>query len=445
MTLNGAIPPQEANWPFEGTVAQQIKARVHRRLLETINLAEAQRLPYDQLQSECARRAALLLDEQSCPLSAPERRALLRDVLDEVFGLGPIEECLRDPLVSDVLVNGAKRIYVERDGRIERVTTEFRDDNHLLQVIQRIAARVGRRIDESSPMLDARLLDGSRVNAIIPPLVLNGPTMSLRRFGTIPIDALTLVQLGTLTPEMSLFLEGCVKAKANILVSGGTGAGKTTLLNVLAGWIPDEQRVITIEDAAELRFPGEHVVRLETRPPNIEGRGEITQRELLRNSLRMRPDRIIIGEVRGSEVLDMLQAMNTGHEGSMTTVHANNPRDGLRRIENMFSMTGMNYPVHAIREQIASALHLLIHIGRVTGGHRKVLNISEVTSTEGETICLQDLFRFVQEGIGPDGHSLGAFEACGIRPRLLDRLLAEGLKLPDDLFLQRRLRTTGRK
>ncbi|MDB5331514.1 MAG: tadA capF [Phycisphaerales bacterium] len=415
----------------------QIKTNVHKRLLETMDLAEARRMPVEQLQAECSRRVDMLLTEQRCPLSAPEKQQLLREVLDEIFGLGPVEEFLRDPMVSDVLVNGASLIYVERFGRLEETTASFRDDAQLIQVIQRIAGTVGRRIDESCPMLDARLADGSRVNAIIPPLAIDGPAMSIRRFGTIPISIEKLVELESLTGEMAMFLEACVRSKINILVSGGTGSGKTTLLNVLSRWIPPGERVVTIEDAAELQMQRKHVIRLETRPPNIEGKGEVTQRDLLRNTLRMRPDRIVIGEVRGAEALDMLQAMNTGHEGSMTTVHANNPRDALRRIENMVSMTGLNFPVTAIRQQTASALDLLIQTGRMTGGRRKVINISEVTGTEGEAICLQDIFTYRQLGIDGEGNARGQFEACGVRPQMLDRLRERGSALPDDLFHRR--------
>jgi len=430
--LNAPVPYTLDNAALEG-----IKARVHQTLLETLDLNEAQRMPLDQLQKECSRRIDQLLSEQRCPLSTPERQRLLRGVLDEVFGLGPIEQFLRDPTVCDVLVNGPKLIYIEREGVLERTEASFRDDKHLLQVIQRIAARVGRRIDESSPMLDARLMDGSRVNAIIPPLSLDGPAMSVRRFGTVPIDVHRLVELDSLTGEMVQFLEGAVSSRVNILISGGTGSGKTTLLNVLSMWIPDSERVVTIEDAAELQLQREHVVRLETRPPNMEGKGEVTQRELLRNSLRMRPDRIIIGEVRGPETFDMLQAMNTGHEGSMTTVHANNPRDAMRRVENMVSMAGLNYPVRVIREQMAAALHLVVHLARVTGGRRKIVALSEVTGMEGDAVCVQDIFRYRQTGLDGDGNARGHFEACGVRPQMLERLVEEGTDLPADLFRRR--------
>ena len=404
-----------------------------------MDLAEAQRMPIEQLHRQCSRKVDALLNEQRCPLSAPEKQQLLRGVMDEVFGLGPIEGLLRDPQISDILVNGANRIYVERNGRLERTDTVFLDNNHLLRVIQRVAARIGRHIDESSPMLDARLADGSRVNAIIPPLVIGGPCMSIRRFGTTPLNVDGLKEMNSLTSEMILFLEACIRSKMNIVISGGTGSGKTTLLNVLSAWIPDDERVVTIEDAAELKLQREHVVVLETRPPNIEGKGEVTQRELLRNSLRMRPDRIILGEVRGAEALDMLQAMNTGHDGSMTTVHANSARDALRRIENMVSMAGLNYPIHVIRQQMSSALHLLIHLARLAGGRRKIVSIAEVTGMEGEMTCLQDIFRFKQVGVDEDGNDQVHFEACGVHPQLLERLSAQGASLPDDLFQRRKL------
>jgi pilus assembly protein CpaF len=426
-----------------GTGLQEIRVRVHRRLLETLDLNEARRMPVEQLHAECSRRVDELLNEQGTPLSAPEKRQLLRDVMDEIFGLGPLEEFLRDPSISDILANGPHRVYIERYGRIEETDAQFRDDAHMMHVIQRIAARVGRRIDEGSPMLDARLQDGSRVNAIIPPLALDGPALSIRRFGATPIEIDTLLQLHALTTEMAQFLEACVKSRLNILISGGTGSGKTTMLNVLSKWIPATERVVTIEDAAELKMQREHVVRLETRPQNIEGRGEVTQRDLLRNSLRMRPDRIIIGEVRGAESLDMLQAMNTGHEGSMTTVHSNGPRDAMGRIENMVSMAGLNFPVRVIRQQMTSALNIVIHLDRLTGGKRRLVYIAEVTGMEGDVICLQDLFLFRQAGISPDGHAKGQFEACGVRPRVLDRLIAEGADLPHTLFERRVLAKIG--
>ncbi|HOF19250.1 MAG TPA: CpaF family protein [Phycisphaerae bacterium] len=430
---------QGANAEHERSRFGEIKEAVHRRLLETLNLVEAQRLPFDELYEECSRRVDRLLDEQKQPVSAPEKRQLLQEVMDEIFGLGPVEGFLRDPSISDILVNGPNEIYVEREGRLFKQNARFRDTEQLMQVIHRIAARVGRRIDESSPMLDARLLDGSRVNAIIPPLALDGPTLSIRRFGAIPLDMPRLIEIDTLTHEMAEFLEAAVRCKSNILVSGGTGAGKTTLLNAMSRYVPEGERVITIEDAAELQLQREHVVRLETRPPNIEGKGEVTQRDLLRNSLRMRPDRILIGEVRGAEALDMLQAMNTGHEGSMTTVHANSPRDALSRVENMVAMAGLNAPVRVLRSQMASALHLLIHLDRVSGGRRKAVSIAEVVGMEGDVITLHDLFRYAQAGVDDEGNALGHFETCGVRPRILDRFRTFGVCLPNDMFLRRQL------
>jgi pilus assembly protein CpaF len=419
----------------------QLKAKVHKRLLESMNLAEARHMSPQRLQAECARRASALLGEQRCPLTAPEKKQLLREVIDEIFGLGPLEEFLRDPTVTDILVNGHDQVYVEKFGRMELTEIEFRDTEHLMLVIHRIASNVGRRIDESSPMLDARLDDGSRVNAIIPPLALDGPMMSVRRFGATPIDMSRLIQFTTLTDEMGAFLKACVKVRMNTLISGGTGAGKTTLLNSMSRYIPDHERVVTIEDAAELQLQREHVVRLETRPPNVESKGEVTQRDLLRNALRMRPDRIVIGEVRGGEALDMLQAMNTGHEGSMTTVHANNPRDATRRIENMVSMAGLNFPIHVIRQQMTSALNLVVHIARLTGGERKVTNISEITGMEGDQFSLQDIFRYRQTGIDRQGRAKGVFQVCGVRPQLLTRMEAEGIELPQEMFQRRNVRT----
>ena len=419
---------------------QKLKSDIRREFLESIDLAQASRMPAEQLREECSRRVDRLLGDRSFPLSGVEKQQLLNEIMDEIFGLGPIEQLLLDPAITDILINGPHQVYIERYGQLEPADIKFRDEEHLLQVIQRIATRVGRRIDQSSPMLDARLADGSRVNAIIRPLSLCGPAVSIRRFGTVPLTVDGLIKHDSLVPEMATFLEACVHCRLNILISGGTGTGKTTVLNVLSKWIPSGERVITIEDAAELQLQREHVVTLETRPPNIEGQGEVTQRDLLRNALRMRPDRIIIGEVRGAEALDMLQAMNTGHDGSMTTVHANRPRDALRRIENMVSMAGLNYPVRVIRDQVASALNVIIHLNRVTGGGRKVASIAEITGTEGDTITLQEIFRFVQEGV-VDGKASGYFEACGVRPQLLTRFEDEGQSLSLDLFKRRKLVT----
>lgn len=427
----------------ENVTLQKIKVKIHHRLLALLDLDEARRMPVEQLQKECAERVNDLLREEKYPLSGPEKQKLLREVMDEIFGFGPLDEFLRDPLVSDILVNGPHQIYLERAGRLESTDATFVDDAHLLRVIRKIGTNVGRRIDESTPMLDARLPDGSRVNAIIAPLSLTGPVLSIRRFGVIPIDMNRLLEVEALAKDMAFFLEMCVRCKMNILISGGTGSGKTTLLNALSAWIPDGERVITIEDAAELQLQREHVVRLETRPANIEGEGRITQRDLLRNSLRMRPDRIIIGEVRGDESFDMLQAMNTGHEGSMTTVHANSPRDALQRVTNMVSMAGINYPVRAIREQVSSALDVLVQVGRLTGGKRKITHIVEVTGMESEVICLHDIFQFKQMGVDEDGNAYGQFEACGVCPRLLDRFKTQGVEIPSNMFHQRVLTNDG--
>jgi pilus assembly protein CpaF len=427
------------------SVMHRIKYKVHQRVLEMLDLNEAQNFPLEHLHKECSSKIDALLMQEQYPLTGPEKQLLLGEVLNEIFGLGPLEPLLKEPLISDILVNGPKQVYIERQGRLEKTSVTFKDDAHLMRVIQRIGSNVGRRIDESSPMLDARLADGSRVNAIIPPLALDGPSVSIRRFGTIPIDIKKLLKFESITPEMTFFLESCVQCKINILISGGTGTGKTTLLNALSKWIPDGERVVTIEDAAELQLQREHVVRLETRPPNIEGKGQIIQRDLVRNSLRMRPDRIVVGEVRGEEALDMLQAMNTGHEGSMTTIHANSPRDALRRLENMVSMAGMSIPVKAIREQISSALDVLVQIGRLVGGRRKIVSVAEITGMEGDTICLNDIFRFYQEGVDASGNAYGRFESCGVRPRLVEKLIAQGVDLPADLFQRRVLETVKQK
>jgi pilus assembly protein CpaF len=433
----------ESDSEKEDAVLQKIKADLHQQLLDMLDFNEARNVPLAKLHEECAQRVDTLLSARQYPMSGPDKQRLLREVLDEVFGFGPLEVFLRDPQISDILVNGPYQIYIEKNGQLQRSNVKFLDTNHLMRIIQRIGSNVGRRIDESMPMLDARLPDGSRVNAIIPPLALDGPMVSVRRFGAVPINIERLLELETLTEDMAHFMQACVRSKMNILISGGTGTGKTTFLNALSRWIPEGERVVTIEDAAELQLQREHVVRLETRPPNIEGEGCITQRDLVRNSLRMRPDRIVIGEVRGAETLDMLQAMNTGHEGSMTTVHANSPRDALRRLENMVSMSGINYPIRAIREQLSSALHVLVQLERMTGGRRKVVNVVEITGMEGDTVCLHDIFRFSQTGVDESGHARGHFEACGVRPLLLNRLQQKGIKLAPDLFQHRVLAQTG--
>ncbi len=434
---NDKIAEMTKSASLKAAALQEIKAKVHRKLLDILNLEEARLIPIQQLYEECSKRIDALLLEQQFPLSGPEKQQLLHEVMDEVFGFGPLEPFLRDPFITDILVNGPKKIYIERNGRLEITDATFKDSDHLIRVIRRIGQNIGRRIDEASPMLDARLPDGSRVNAIIPPLSLDGPSLSIRRFGVNPLDMKTLLENQSLTEEMAQFIEACVQCKMNVLISGGTGTGKTTLLNALSRWIPAGERVVTIEDAAELQLQREHVVRLETRPPNIENKGMVTQRDLLRNSLRMRPDRIIIGEVRGAEALDMLQAMNTGHEGSMTTVHANNPRDALRRLENMVSIAGMNFPIRAIREGISSALNLLIHVDRLLGGKRKIVKIAEITGMEGETICLHDLFRFNQLGVDETGNAYGQYEVCGVLPQLLEKIKARGADLPANMFVRR--------
>jgi len=377
-----------------------------------------------------------LLRGESTPLSHAERDEVVDQIVYEVIGLGPIEPLFRDRAVTDILVNGPKEIYVEKQGRLSRALTSFRDDAHLLAIIDRIVSRVGRRVDESSPMVDARLPDGSRVNAIIPPLAIDGPVLSIRRFGA-EITVQKLVEYGSLTEDMVNLMAGCVRARLNILISGGTGAGKTTLLNALSSFIPSAERVITIEDAAELRLQQEHVVRLETRPPNSEGKGEVVARDLVKNALRMRPDRIIVGEVRSAEALDMLQAMNTGHEGSLTTIHANTPRDALARLETMILFAGTNLPNRAMREQISSALDLVIQVSRLTDGTRRVTSVTEVTSMEGEVITMQEIYRFRRRGISSEGKVVGQYEATGVRPQFVERLQIAGVDLPPHLFAER--------
>ncbi|HEY1271299.1 MAG TPA: CpaF family protein [Terriglobales bacterium] len=393
--------------------------------------------------SETAREEVLILirnsvNSEAVPLSFAERERLAREILDEIFGLGPLEPLLKDPSISDILVNRFDRIYIERAGKLEMIPNmSFKDNQHLMQIIDRIVSRVGRRVDESSPMVDARLADGSRVNAIIPPLAIDGACLSIRRFGREPITARQMVENKTLTEPMLELLSAMVKGRLNILVSGGTGAGKTTLLNVLSGYIPNTERIVTIEDAAELQMKQDHVVRLETRPPNIEGKGAIRQRQLVINSLRMRPDRIVVGEVRGEEAFDMLQAMNTGHEGSLTTVHANSQRDALARIENMVSMANLNIPERAVRYQIASAIHAVVQIARMSDGTRKVLTVSEVTGMEGEIVSMQDIFVMERRGLDDHGHVLGAFRGTGIRPKFAERLASAGCRLRPALFESR--------
>jgi pilus assembly protein CpaF len=415
---------------------QEIKGKVHQDLLKRLNLERLTRVRREDAEPEIRGLIIGMLEteSQATPLSLFEREALISDVLNELFGLGPLEEFLRDPAISDILVNRYNRIYIEREGKIEESETVFKDDKHLMQIIERIVSSVGRRIDESSPMVDARLADGSRVNAIIPPLALDGPALSIRRFRTDRLAAQDLVERSSLTQPMLDFLKAAVSARLNIIVSGGTGAGKTTLLNILSSFISDRERVITIEDAAELMLRQRHVVRLETRPANIEGKGAVRQRDLVINALRMRPDRIVVGEVRGEEALDMLQAMNTGHDGSLTTIHANSPRDALYRLDTMVAMANLNVPDKAIRQQVASAVNLMVQISRMSDGTRKVTGVAEITGMEGEVITMQDLFLFERTGISPEGRVTGKFRATGIRPKVAEKIASAGFPLPTTMF-----------
>ncbi|MDG0025731.1 CpaF family protein [Trinickia sp. Y13] len=413
---------------------QKLKREVHQLVLERVELERLARLSPDLVRQELTALIMRILDEERAPANDPERKQLVVDVYDEMFGFGPLEVLLRDPGISDILVNTFQQTYVERKGRLELTDVTFYDDAHLMKVIEKIVSRVGRRIDESSPMVDARLPDGSRVNAIIPPSAVDGPLVSIRRFAVNPLQVSDLIELQTLTPPMAELLDALARAKVNILISGGTGSGKTTLLNILSGFIPADERIITIEDAAELQLRQPHVARLETRPPNIEGRGEITQRTLVRNALRMRPDRIILGEVRGAEALDMLAAMNTGHEGSLATIHANTPRDALTRLENMINMAGMSLPPKTMRQQIASAIHVVIQATRLNDGRRKIVSIQELTGMEGEVINMQEIFAFKRTGLDPNGNVRGYFCATGVRPKFVDRLQAFGINLPDQLY-----------
>ena len=413
---------------------EKYKAEIHRTLISKLDLEKLSRVNSSQARQAVSGIVKEIIADQRVPLNYEEQEKIQADLLDEVFGLGPLEPLLRDPNISDILVNDKDHVFVEKSGLLTRVATSFRDDRHLLQIIDRIVSRVGRRVDESSPMVDARLPDGSRVNAIIPPLALDGPSLSIRRFGTGPLAANALVQLKSISPEMMEMLASAVKAKISIVISGGTGSGKTTLLNIMSQYIPNNERLVTIEDAAELRLAQENIVRLETRPPNIEGLGAIRQRQLLINCLRMRPDRIIMGEVRGDEAFDMLQAMNTGHEGSMTTIHANTPRDAISRLESMVAMGNMNLPEKSVRQQIASAITIVVQATRMTDGSRKVTSVSEITGMEENVISMQEIFSFVKKGIRPDGKVIGAFQPTRIRPKFLERLRVSGIILPPSLF-----------
>ena len=443
--LNGLVAPttRDAQKPREPLAGRpellrpqyvELKATVHRKLLNRLNLEALASADRQRAESEIRSLLFELINEEGTPLSMSERESILSDVIDEVFGLGPLEPLLRDPTINDILVNTYKQVFVERNGVLERAPGGFKDDTHLMRVIDRIVSAVGRRVDDSSPMVDARLADGSRVNAIIPPLAVDGPLLSIRRFPAERLKAEDLVTLRALTRPMLDFLGHCVRARLNCLISGGTGAGKTTLLNVLSSFISDRERICTIEDAAELQLRQEHVVRLETRPPNIEGKGAIRQRQLVINALRMRPDRIVVGEVRGEEALDMLQAMNTGHDGSLTTVHANAPRDALARVETMIAMGTTNLPERAMRQQIASAIQVIVQQTRLSDGSRNITSISEITGMEGDVITMQEIFLFEKVGVTQDGKVIGRFRATGVRPKCCERLRASGIHLPPDMF-----------
>jgi pilus assembly protein CpaF len=441
MSFSLSTPPPPAGSPGRAPAPPpprpqyiELKANVHRKLLNRLNLEALASVERSRAEAEIRTLLFDLIAEEGMPLSMTEREAILGDVIDEVFGLGPLEPLLRDATISDILVNTYKQVYVERSGKLERLPTTFQDDRHLMRVIDRIVSGVGRRVDDSSPMVDARLPDGSRVNAIIPPLAVDGPLLSIRRFPAERLKAEDLVAIRSLTRPMLEFLQHCVRARMNMLISGGTGAGKTTLLNVLSGFISERERIVTIEDAAELQLHQEHVARLETRPPNVEGKGAIRQRQLVINSLRMRPDRIVVGEVRGEEALDMLQAMNTGHDGSLTTVHANTPRDALTRIETMISMGAMNLPEKAMRHQISSAIQVVIQQARMSDGTRKVTSVSEITGMEGDVITMQEIFCFEKLGVTQEGKVIGRFRATGVRPKVCERLKASGIHLPPDMF-----------
>ena len=423
------VPTRDASY-------QDLKSRVHNALFERLDLSRVGKVSPERVAEDVKQAARMVLEEEKVLLSLEERERLIREIQDEVFGLGPLEPLLQDPSVSDVLVNGHADVFVERRGRIERTVARFKDDAHLMRIIEKIVSAIGRRVDESSPMVDARLADGSRVNVIIPPLALDGPMMSIRRFATDPFQAEDLVEIGTLTPEIVELLRGVVGARLNVLISGGTGAGKTTLLNVLSSFVPNDERIVTIEDAAELQLGQEHVVRLETRPPNLEGNGRVTQRDLVINSLRMRPDRIIVGEVRGGEALDMLQAMNTGHDGSLTTIHANSARDALMRVETMVAMCGLDIPQRAVRQQIASAIDVVVQVARLSDGRRRLVSLQEITGMEGEVVTTQEIFRFERRGLDKDGNVLGALLPTGIRPSFAERLRLAGVTLPASLFEQ---------
>jgi pilus assembly protein CpaF len=431
------LPTGRPNEKSQTSDFDTLKRRIHTKLVDKLDLTRVGELEGDVLRREIRLVVEHLCDTEDTLLNRQERERLVEEVLDETFGLGPLEFLLKDPTISDILINGPKNIYVERRGKMEKTTVQFRDNNHLMQIIDRIVSKVGRRVDEVCPMVDARLTDGSRVNAIIPPLALDGAAVSIRRFGSNPLKLEDLLNYKAFTPEMVMLLEGAIKARLNIIISGGTGSGKTTLLNTLSSFIPNSDRIVTIEDAAELQLQQDHVVRLETRPPNIEGKGAVTATDLVKNALRMRPERVIIGECRGAETLDMLQAMNTGHEGSMTTLHANTPRDAISRMETMITMSGFELPLKAIRQQIASAVDLIIQANRLQGGPRKITHITEIVGMEQDTVVMQDIYHYSQEGINEAGRAYGRFESTGIRPTFMDRLESAGVRLPASAFRQR--------
>jgi pilus assembly protein CpaF len=413
---------------------QELKGKIHHRVIDLMDLGVVSTMTHAALTPELGKLIEQILQQEPVPLNQRERAQLIQEMVHEVLGLGPLEPLLADPTVSDILVNTHKQVFVERFGKLEATSVQFRDEAHLRKIIDKIVSRVGRRIDESSPMVDARLADGSRVNAIIPPLAIDGACMSIRKFSRDPLQLQNLIDKKSLTPEIGGLLKGIVQARLNTLVSGGTGTGKTTILNILSGFIPSNERIVTIEDAAELQLRQEHVVRLETRPTNIEGKGEVTQRELVKNALRMRPDRIILGEVRGAETLDMLQAMNTGHDGSLTTIHANSSRDALTRVETLVAMAGLNLSTKSLRNYISSALDVIIQLTRLSDGTRKMTSVQEITGMEGDVITLQEIFTYEQKGLDQQGNLKGRFRATGVRPKFMERFAARGVTIPPDLF-----------
>ena len=432
------VPPSFNDHDPRGTFWIDLKTRLHERLLDMLNLSAIEKVAPSDLRREVSTIVNQLLAKEGVALNAKEFQQIVEEILDEVLGLGPLEPLLKDPSVGDILVNTHNHVYVERHGRLEMTSVRFKDERHLLRIIDKIVSAVGRRVDESQPWVDARLPDGSRVNAIVPPCALDGPLLSIRKFGQTPMTIEKLIEKGALTPPIAHVLQGIAHARLNLIISGGTGSGKTTMLNAVSSFISQRDRIITIEDAAELQLQQFHVVRMETRPPNIEGRGSVTQRELLRNALRMRPDRIIVGEVRGAEALDMLQAMNTGHDGSMTTIHANTPRDALSRLEQMIMMTGVQFPLHSMRQQLASAINVVIQLERMADGKRRMVSLQEITGMERDIVTMQEIFSFQREGIDEHGAVVGHFEASGVRPKFADRLRAFGVELPGDLFSTKR-------